>query len=118
MPESPQKGPEKAKRDLLPATTITPRAPAPPEGKKKEALGVLGAPGDTFPSSSPPQQSDWGGCWEEGGLHPQTATEIRWQLWSLDDWVGGERGAWSPVGGRLREACCQVTWSGPEQEQR
>lgn len=79
---------------------------------------MLGAPGDTFPSSSLPQQSDWGGCWEEGGLHPQTATEIRWQLWSLDDWVGGERGAWSPVGGRLREACCQVTWSGLEQEQR
>lgn len=78
---------------------------------------MLGAPGDTVLSSSAPQQSDWGGRWEERGLHPQTATEFRWQLWLLDDRVRGERGAWSPVEGRLWEAG-QVTRSGREQERR
>lgn len=79
----------------------SPRCPLPLLKVKEGGSGVRGAPGDTFPSSSPPRQSDWREGWEEGGRHPQTATEFRWQLWSPDDRVRGEGGAWSPVEGSL-----------------
>lgn len=101
MPESPQKGPEKAKRDLLPATTITPRAPAPPEGKGRRLWGCWEPLETPFPA--PPYRSNQTG--EDVGKKGDSTPRLPQKSdGSSGHWMTGSEGNVGP-GAQWGEGC-------------